>query len=249
MIVRQAAVALGDDRIAGPRGAHQAEHALDQLRRAGAAIGAERRRPDREIVAKAHRRLAGQAHHGAAAGIEGHGGDDRQAGLRRARDRSRELLGRRDRLDPKEIDAALGERCGLLGEHGLALGRLEAPDGRKNLAGRADVAGDQHRASRRLACLAGKPRGRPVQLGDACLGAVQRKPHAIGAKAVGQQQIAAGVDEALVDRAHLVRPLEVPKLRRAAALEAAREQAGAHRAVGQQHALGGEQAGERIHRG
>ena len=80
VIVRQAAVALGDDHIAGLGGARQAEHALDQLRRPDAAIGAERHRADREIVAQAHRRLAGQAHHGAAAGVEGHGGDDRQAG-------------------------------------------------------------------------------------------------------------------------------------------------------------------------
>ncbi len=78
-------------------------------------------------------------------------------------------------------------------------------------------------------------------------GAVQRQTHPIGAKAVGQEDVAAGLDEALVHRAQLCRLLDVPKLGRAAGLEAAREQAGAHRAIGEQDGLGREQAGEGIH--
>ena len=138
--------------------------------------------------------------------------------------------------------------CGLLGEHRLALGQAEAAHGCEDVARRAHVARDQHRTAGRLARLAREARRRPVELGDPLLRMVQRQAPAVGAEAVGQQDVAAGLDEAPMDGAHLVRPLDVPELRRAAALEAALEQARAHRTVGEDHASFAEQAGERIHR-
>ena len=89
--------------------------------------------------------------------------------------------------------------------------------------------------------LAGDGGGDAVELVGPALGLVQPQPAGVAAEAVGQEQVAAGVDRAVVERADLGRLGLVPELRRLAGLEAHVEQRGAGGAVGQQPGPFGEQ--------
>ena len=165
---------------------------------------------------------------------------------RGASDRGLQLLDRRDRLDPQHVAAAFRESLGLLGECRLAGLPVQRPDRSEDLPGRPHRTRDQHRPAGAVRDGAGEARRGAVAETDLRLRAMQADAETIGAEAVGQDEIGAGVDEALVHRAHALRLLQVPQLGRCAGLQAEREQAGAHGTVGDHDRLAGEQIGQRV---
>ena len=84
---------------------------------------------------------------------------------------------------------------------------------------------------------------------DAALGLVQLEAMAVAAEGVGEDDVGAGIDELLMQRAHLVGLIDVPELRRVACTEPAFEVVGARRPVGQQRAAGGQQFRKRSSHG
>ena len=79
--VRHAAIALGDDDVAGAEHAGHAGERGHQLGRADAAVGAVGERARLQLLAAEDGDLGRRhAHHGAAVGVEGEGADDGQAG-------------------------------------------------------------------------------------------------------------------------------------------------------------------------
>lgn len=87
--------------------------------------------------------------------------------------------------------------------------------------------------------------GRSVEFTDAVLGSVQLQAMACTTEAVGQDDVRARIDEAPVVRAHVVRLIDVPQLRRLARLQAKFEQVGPGPAVGEEHRFLGEQSLQR----
>ena len=89
-----------------------------------------------------------------------------------------------------------------------------------------------------------------VELAHAVLQMVEREADAIRAERVGEQDVGAGVDEALMDALHRLRALDVPRRAVVAFAEAEREEIGAHRAVGDDDLLLFEEPAQQIaHRG
>ena len=82
LVLRHTAIALGDDGGFGARGmnAHDGGH---QFRCADAAIGANGGGLHRQTGGERAEGLGGDAHHGAAIGVEAHGGDHGKASARR----------------------------------------------------------------------------------------------------------------------------------------------------------------------
>ena len=78
-------------------------------------------------------------------------------------------------------------------------------------------------------------------------GLVQLQPRRVGAERVGEDDVGAGLDERAVEAGDRLRPLDVPEVRRIAGGEPRREEVGAGRAVGEEHAVGGEKLLERCH--
>ena len=111
---------------------------------------------------------------------------------------------------------------------------VSGPSGREEVAGRPDRAGDHHRPPGGVGDGAGILRGEAVQLAGAVLEIVQHQPTAIGAEGIGEDDVGAGIDEALVERADRVAMRLVPQLRRIARGEAHVEQVGAGRPVGEE---------------
>ena len=133
--------------------------------------------------------------------------------------RGAELVGRRDRLDPEHVGAAFEQAARLLLEH---LGRVldrQRPEWRHDLAGRPHRARHHHRPPGGVGRLAGDLGRDPVQLADPALGLVQLEPAGVAAEAVGEKDVAAGADRAVVERAHLAGLALVPELGRLAGFE------------------------------
>ena len=104
--------------------------------------------------------------------------------------------------------------------------------------------GNDHRSRGGVGDLAGHLGGPLGQLVHPTLGPVQLETMTIAAERVGQDDVGAGVDELLVQRAHLVGMVDVPELGRVAGTEAPFEVVRACRAVGKQGAPGGQQVNE-----
>ena len=107
------------------------------------------------------------------------------------------LLGRRHRLDPGDVGAA-GDRPSICSRKAAPRLVGEPAERREQLAGRADRAGDDDRPRRRIGDVAGDRRRRLGQLEHSVLGPVQRQPVAVAAERIGEDDVGAGVDEALV---------------------------------------------------
>ncbi len=134
------------------------------LLRAAAAVGADGVRAGRGQVG--HRIGRADAHHRAQVGVEAHRDDDRQVGrdLLRGGQRRVGLAQVAQSLDQHQVDAALDQRRELLGEQRLGLLGGHGAERRQQLAGRAEVAGDQQPVL--VGHRPGDPRGAPVDLGE-----------------------------------------------------------------------------------
>ena len=155
--------------------------------------------------------------------------------------RGAHLLGSRHRLDPADIGAACLQPPRLLrerGDRGL-LGHFA--EGNEQLAGRAHRSGHDDRASGSIGDRTREFRTRLVDLEDAVLGLVQLQPRRVRPKRVGQDHVGAGIHERAVKARDRLRIVDVPEVGRIACGQAGREEVGAGRAVGEEHAVGSEE--------
>jgi hypothetical protein len=112
---------------------------------------------------------------------------------------------------------------------------VEGTERFENLAGRPRVSRDNDVAPARVGLSPRDPRGGFVQLRDAPLGPVQLQSITRSAKAVGQDDVGAGLDEAAMQIGDAVPVLGVPELRRVAGEESRREEIAAGRAPARSH--------------
>ena len=191
------------------------------------------------------------AHHRVAARVEGHRGDQGDPGRHApdALDGGLDLGQVGHRLDPDEVDATGHERGSLLGEDVDRLVVVERPGRGEDRAARTDVAGDQRVATGRIDLAAQEDRGGLVELGDAVLEAVQAEPHPVATERVGHEDLRPGVEVAAMDPADDVRLGQVPDLGRVAEHQAVGEEHRAHRAVGEDRPVGGDQLAPALARG
>ena len=242
-ILRDAAIALGhDSRIRARLG--DAQNGGDEFGGAHAAIGADGdglHGKGRRDGAEGLRR---DAHHGAAVGIEAHGGDDGQACCGTALDGGLELLLRRHGLDPDHVRAAFLQRHGLFGEGLDSIVMGECADGFHDLARGADGATDIDGAARCIGLRAGVLRGGDVELSHLALRIVELQAMAVAAEGIGEDDVRACLDEAAVQRAHPFRMIEIPHFRGVARFETHLEVIRARGPIGQQPGAGCEGFGE-----
>ena len=186
-----------------------------------------------------------------AAGVEGHRRDQRDAGRHAtdALDGGLDLGQVGHRLDPDQVDAAGHERRRLLGEDVDRLVVLERPGRRQDRAARPDVAGDQGVASGRIDLVAQEDRGGLVELGDPVLETVQAEPHPVATERVGHEDLRPGVEVAAMDPPDDVGLRQVPDFGRVAEHQAVGEEHRAHRTVGDDRPVRGDQVAPALARG
>ena len=243
-----AAIRLGDDDRVGARLGH-AEHGDEQVRCADAAIAAD---GDRAAGKRRHelgKRTGRHAHHGLARRVEARRGGEGHADPRSRRGGGADLLERRHGLDPDDVDAAVLQALDLLDEDLDRLVLGQRAERCEEVAGRPDRAGNHHRPPGGIGDGAGVLRGEAVQLAGAILEIVQHQPAAIGAEGIGEDDVGAGIDEALVERTDRVAVRLVPQLRRIARGEAHVEQVRARRPVSEEDWTRGKKRFERCAHG
>ena len=105
--------------------------------------------------------LGRDAHHGAAVGVEAHGGDERQSRLGGTFDGGAQFFLGRHGFNPQHVNAALLQGHGLFLEGGDAFLMGHGADGHEDFAGGADGAADINGAAGRVCFGAGVARRRP----------------------------------------------------------------------------------------
>ena len=108
--------------------------------------------------------------------------------------------GRRHRLDPDDVDAALLQALDLLDEHVDRLVLAHRPERREQIAGRPDRAGDDDPTAAPRRRPRGHSRPPPIEFARAPLEIVERQTSPVAAKTIGENDVGAGVDELLVQR-------------------------------------------------
>jgi hypothetical protein len=142
-----------------------------------------------------------------------------------------------ERLQDQDVHAAVRkQRLDLLADDLDALGRADAAPLQRGDRGR-HRAGHEHVAVAPVLGRAGDPDPGPVDLVDLVREAVVAEPEPVGAERVGLDDVRAGAQVALVDRADQARIGQVEFRQRAVERGARRVQHGAHGAVADQHAL------------
>ena len=161
--------------------------------------------------------LRRQAHHGAAGGVERAGIGVGQADADRRFRRRADLFRRRHGLDPGDFGAARLQAVDLLGKGIDRLVVGERAERHQQFAGRSDRAGDDHLAAGFVGDAAGDFGGPLVELMHPVLRMMQLQPMAGAAEGVGEDDVGAGIDEALMQRRDRLRRRLVraaPALRR-----------------------------------
>ena len=204
----------------------------------------ERGQDRRDVGAEQHLAAVGQQRDGGLDRDRAAGGLERLAG---AEDRGLDLEDVLRGLDDDQVDAALEQALGLLGEDLDELAEADLAEGRVvgggQVAGRADRAGDEAVLADRLA---GDLGGLAVDLERVLAEAPLLELEARGLEGVGLDDLGAGLDHRLVDALDDVGAVEDERLVAAAgelvvALEVEVEllERGAHAAVEDDHAVAG----------
>ena len=171
--------------------------------------------------------LGTRAQEGTAVLLKGHGGKDGQLGVLAAgKDRRLDLGKIRHGLDNKEVHTRVDASAHFLGKEVIGLVEAEGTQGAKQRTDGADVAGDVAGTGR---AGAGDGGGK-----DICHGGGTVELVGVGAKGVGGDHIAAGLDILTLNIGNDLGLLKVEQLGQGAGLHAGRLQHGAHAAVEQQ---------------
>ena len=171
--------------------------------------------------------LGARSQEGATVFLKGHGGKDGQVGVLAAGEDGRLDLGKVGHgLDNKEVHARVDAGAHLLGKEVIGLVEAQGAQGAKQRADGADIADDVAGAG--LAG-AGDSGGK-----DICHGGGAVELVGVGAKGVGGDHVAAGLDILTLDIGDNLGLLKVEQLGQGAGLHAGRLQHGAHAAVEQQ---------------
>ena len=241
---RDTAVAFADRRRFGiDSGDLQQRH--ENVRSPDSTVGAVRHRFDGQATEDAAEMVRQEPHHRAPGGVERAGRRIRDSHLDGCRCCGAHLLGRRHRLDPGDVGTACDEPFDLLAEGGNGTIVGKAAQRSEQLPRRSHRPGDDDRPFRRVGYLAGDRRCRLGQLEHSVLDAVQPEPVAIAAERIGEDDVGAGVDEALVEPGDDLRAVDVPELRRLARLQAQLEVVRPSRPVGKDNLASGQQVGQR----
>ena len=159
--------------------------------------------------------LGARAQEGATVFLKGHGGKDGQVGvLATGEDGGLDLGKVGHGLDNKEVHARGDARAHLLGKEVIGLVEAEGAQGAKQCADGADIAGDVAGAG-----LAGTGDGRGK---DVCHGGGTVELMGVGAKGVGGNHVAAGLDILTLDISDNLGLLKVEQLGQGAGLHAGR---------------------------
>ena len=171
--------------------------------------------------------LGARAQEGAAVFLKGHGGKDGQVGVLAAGEDGRLDLGKVGHgLDNKEVHTRGDARAHLLGKEVVGLVEAEGTQGAQQRADGADIAGDVVGTG----CAgAGDSGGK-----DICHGGGTVELVGVGAKGVGGDHVAAGLDVLSLNVGNDLGLLKVEQLGQGSGLHAGRLQHGAHAAVEQQ---------------
>ena len=171
--------------------------------------------------------LGARAQEGASVFLKGHGGKDGQVGILAAGEDCRLDLGKVGHsLDNKEVHTRGDARAHLLGKEVVGLVEAEGTQGAQQRADGADIAGDVVGTG----CAgAGDSGGK-----DICHGGGTVELVGVGAKGVGGDHVAAGLDVLSLNVGNDLGLLKVEQLGQGSGLHAGRLQHGAHAAVEQQ---------------
>ena len=171
--------------------------------------------------------LGARAQEGAAVFLKGHGGKDGQVGILAAGEDCRLDLGQVGHsLDNKEVHTRGDARAHLLGKEVVGLVEAEGTQGAQQRADGADIAGDVVGTG----CAgAGDSGGK-----DICHGGGTVELVGVGAKGIGGDHVAAGLDVLSLNVGNDLGLLKVEQLGQGSGLHAGRLQHGAHAAVEQQ---------------
>ena len=171
--------------------------------------------------------LGTRAQEGATVFLKGHGGKDGQVGVLAAGEDGCLDLGKVGHgLDNKEVHARIDAGAHFLGKEVVGLVEAEGAQGAKQRADGADVAGDVVGAGRASA----RDRGGK----DICHGGSAIELVRVGAKGIGGDHVAAGLDVLTLNIGNDLWLLKVEQLGQGARLHASGLQHGAHAAVEQQ---------------
>ena len=171
--------------------------------------------------------LGARAQEGASVFLEGHGGKDGQVGVLAAGEDGRLDLGKVGHgFDNKEVHARIDAGAHFLGKEVVGLVKAEGAQGAQQRADWADIAGDVVGTG----CAgAGDSGGK-----DICHGGGTVELVGVGAKGVGGDHVAAGLDVLALNIGNDLGILKVEQLGQSAGFHAGRLQHGAHAAVEQQ---------------
>ena len=171
--------------------------------------------------------LGARSQEGTAVFLEGHGGKDGQVGVLAAGEDGCLDLGQVGHsLDNKEVHARIDAGTHFLGKEVISLVEAEGTQRAKQRADGTDVTGDVAGAG---SAGTGDGRGK-----DICHGGGTVELVGVGAKGVGGDHVAAGLDVLALNIGNDLGLLKVEQLGQSAGLHAGRLQHGAHAAVEQQ---------------
>ena len=190
-----------------------AQHSGDEFSCTRAAIGTDGGRDDSQM--RCHFAEFGRcdAHHGAAIGVEAHGGDNGQAAFGCALDGGFQFFLAGHGFDPDDIRATLLQRMGLFFECGHAIGMGERAYGLEDFARGANGTGHDDGAIHSISFRTGVFGGGDVHIGHAVLQIMQLQAIAVAAEGIGENNVGSCRDEPLVQIAHALRVVEIPHFR------------------------------------
>ena len=240
MPFRHAGVGLGDERGARPVHAH-GEDCDQEIRGADPAI-----RPIGDgagIEGFDERAESGRrdAHHRAASRVETCGDREWHAGLRRRQRRGADFFRGGHGFDPGDVRAALAQALDLLDEDVARFVLAQWSERGDEVAGRPDRSGDDHAPPGPVGHFASDLGDEATEFARAFAETMQRETPAIGAEAIGQDDVRPSLDKGSMQRLEPDRGVGVPKLGTVAGGQSHREQIGAGGAVRQQRPAFGQQ--------
>ena len=145
-------------------------------------------------------------------------------------------------FDPSDVRAAVAQALDLLDKDVDRFVFAQRSERSDEVAGGSDRSGDDDAPPGPVGHFASDLCGEAIEFGRAPVKTVQRETPAIGAEAVGQDNVRPSVDKGLMQRLNPIGVLGVPKLGTVSGSQSHRKQIGAGGAVRQQRPAFGQQS-------